>query len=184
MDNGAEYYRRFLAGDENGLAMLIAEYRDGLLFYLNSFVNNMTAAEELTEDTFVRLGVKRPKFKGDSSFRTWLYAIGRHTALDHLRRSKHRGERDWDSCIDLADEQQLEEEYLREERKITLHRAMAALKAEYRQVLWLTYFENMSNREAAAVMHKSLHATEVLLSRARQSLKKELEKEGFCYEDQ
>lgn len=183
MDSGAEYYRRFLAGDESGLASLIAEYKDGLLFYLNSFVNNMTVAEELTEDTFVRLGVRKPKYKGDSAFRTWLYAIGRHIALDYLRHSRRHAAGDWNSCIDLADEQQLEETYLQEEQKIALHRAMAALKAEYRQILWLTYFEDMSNRDAARIMKKSLHATEVLLSRARQSLKKELEKEGFCYED-
>ena len=56
------------------------------------------------------------------------------------------------------------------------------LKSEHRQVLWLTYFEQLSNKETAMVMKKSVHSIENLLSRARKSLKFELEKENFDYE--
>ena len=59
---------------------------------------------------------------------------------------------------------------------------MAGLKPEYRQVLWLVYFEGFSSREASSVMKKSVHGIETLLYRARRSLKSELEKEGFVYE--
>ena len=62
MDNGASSYRRFRDdGDESGLAEIIRNYRDGLIFYLNSFVGNIHIAEELAEDTFVLLGIKKPK---------------------------------------------------------------------------------------------------------------------------
>ena len=60
---------------------------------------------------------------------------------------------------------------------------MNKLKPEYRQVLWLVYFEGMTNKEAAAVMKKSVHNIETLVSRARKSLRKQLETEGFDYED-
>ena len=60
---------------------------------------------------------------------------------------------------------------------------MNKLKPEYRQVLWLVYFEEMSNKEAAAVMKKSVHNIEVLVSRARKSLRKQLKTEGFDHED-
>lgn len=51
MDNGASSYRRFRdEGDESGLAEIIRDYRDGLIFYLNGFVNNIQVAEELAED--------------------------------------------------------------------------------------------------------------------------------------
>ena len=65
MDNGASSYRRFRDdGDESGLAEIIRDYKDGLIFYLNSFVDNIIIAEELAEDTFVRLGTRKPKDKG------------------------------------------------------------------------------------------------------------------------
>ena len=60
MDRGTESYRRFLAGEEDGLVEIIRDYKDGLILYLNSFVNNIHTAEDLAEDTFVRLAVKKP----------------------------------------------------------------------------------------------------------------------------
>ena len=55
MDSGADSYRRFLDGDDEGLAEIVREYKDGLILYLNGYVNNLYIAEELTEDTFFRL---------------------------------------------------------------------------------------------------------------------------------
>ena len=60
---------------------------------------------------------------------------------------------------------------------------MDSLKPDYRQVLWLTYFEELSNKETAAVMKKTVHSIETLVYRARNALKKQLEKEGFVYEN-
>ena len=83
MDNGACSYRRFRDdGDESGLVEIIRDYKDGLIFYLNSFVGNIHIAEELAEDTFVFLGTKKPRDKGKGSFKTWLYTIGRNVAID------------------------------------------------------------------------------------------------------
>ena len=87
MDNGASSYRRFLDGDENGIVRIIKEYKDGLILYLNGFVRNVHNDEELAEETFVKLVVKRPKFAKNSAFKTWLYAIGRNAAIDYLRRN-------------------------------------------------------------------------------------------------
>ena len=82
----------------------------------------------------------------------------------------------------VSEEESVEESYLREERKIAVHRALRKLKPEYRQILYLVYFEGLSNSEAAAVMKRSRHQIENLVYRARLSLKSELDKEGFVYE--
>ena len=64
MDNGASSYRRFLDGDDKGIAEIVGDYKDGLILYLNVYVNNIFIAEELTEDTFFRLITKKPRFSG------------------------------------------------------------------------------------------------------------------------
>ena len=87
MDNGASSYRRFLEGDENGIVEIIRDYKDGLILYLNGFTLNVCIAEELMEETFVKLVVKKPKFSARYSFKTWLYTIGRNVAIDYLRRN-------------------------------------------------------------------------------------------------
>ena len=88
MDNGESSYRRFLEGDNEGLHKIICTYRAGLMLYLNSFVQNIHTAEDLAEDTFLEFMIKHPKFSGKSTFKTWLYAIGRNVTAKYLRKHK------------------------------------------------------------------------------------------------
>ena len=183
MDNGASSYRRFREGDDDGLIQIIRTYRDGLTLYLFSLTGDVTLAEELAEDTFVLLGTKKPRDKGTGSFKTWLYTIGRNLAINALRKRSRSREVPLDACAALSDETLLETAHLRQQQKRTVHRAIGHLKAEYRQILWLVYFEGFSHKEAAAIMGKSVHSIEMLAHRARKALKSQLEKEGFVYEE-
>ena len=184
MDNGASSYRRFReAGDDSGLVEIIREYRDGLIFYLNSIVGNIHTAEELAEDTFVLLGTKKPRDKNKGSFKTWLYTIGRNLALNYLKKSSKIREISLEDCAAIKSHDDVEQIYIKEERKIILHRCMQRLNANYRQVLWLVYFEDFSLKQVAAVMKISIHNAETLVYRARKSLKTQLETEGFNYEE-
>lgn len=69
MDNGAKSYRRFREeGDENGLVEIIRDYKDGLIFYMNSFVGNIHLAEELAKDTFVMLAQRNRMTRAPEHF--------------------------------------------------------------------------------------------------------------------
>ena len=184
MDNGASSYRRFLEGDDDGIVEIIKDHKDGLMLYLNSFVQNIHLAEDLTEDTFVKLIARRPRFSGKSTFKTWLYSIGRNVALDFLRRNaKAATVSAEEAMVLIADEVDVARNYLQTERKLQVHEAMKQLNKEYRQVLVLTFFEGFKNEQVASIMGKSKKQIENLVYRAKLSLKSELEKEGFVYED-
>ena len=150
MDNGASSYRRFRDnGDESGLIEIIRDYKDGLILYLSSIVGDLNTAEDIAEDTFVVLGTKKPKDKGKSSFKTWLYTIGRNAAIDYMRKKTRKKEIPLELSHDISgDELDLEKAYIREEQKITIHKALRSLKPEYRQILWLEYFEQLSMKDA------------------------------------
>ena len=183
MDNGASSYRRFLDGDDEGLTLIIKDYKDGLILYLNSYVNNIYIAEEVMEETFFKLAVKKPKFNEKSSFKTWLYTIGRNAAIDYIRHNSKISLSSIDNAENYSkDETDLEAMYIRNERKITVYRVMSCLKPEYQMILWLSFFEEFSNEEAAQIMGKSKRQIENLLYRAKQSLKQLLDKEKFQYE--
>lgn len=183
MDQATKCYRQFLAGDENGLVQLIRDYRDGLMLYINSYVSNLSVAEELTEDTFLKLVLKKPRFSARSSFKTWLYTIGRNLALDYLRRNR-KSTVCLDDCPEICDEtEDLERRYIQQENQILLHHAMKKLKPEYRQVLWLVYFEGFRCAEVGKIMGKSEATTQTLVSRARYALKQKLLEEDFDYEN-
>lgn len=179
MENSA--YKRYLGGDSTALMELIREYKNGLTMYLNSYVRDPNLADELCCETFARLADKKPKFRESSSFKTFLYGIGRNVALVYLRKNKKHIAEPPDEA--LAAPVDLEKEFLVKERNRQLYAALGGLKPEHAQALWLMYFEELSVKEIAAVMKKSPGAVKVLLHRARQALKTELEKEGFEYED-
>ena len=184
MPNGADSYRRYLDGDDRGLTELVEAYKDGLILFLNTYVKNIHVAEELAEDTFFRLITKRPKFAGKSSFRSWLYAIGRHIAVDELRRRGRQPDAPETVPEALTDERSLEERMLRAERQRQVRSALDTLHPDYRQVLWLTYFEGFSNAEAGAALQKNERQLRNLLYRAKQALKTELQREGFGYDEE
>ena len=184
MDNGASSYRRFLDGDDKGLAEIVRDYSDGLILYLNGIVNNVSVAEDVMEETLYKIITKRPRFNAKYSFKTWLYTIGRNVAIDYIRRNSKRSNTSFDDLEDyIEDEYDLEHRYIIGERKVIVHKALRRLNAEYRQVLWLLYFDSFSNTEAAVVMKKNARQMKNLIYRAKCALKLELDKEGFVYEE-
>lgn len=184
MDTGAKNYLRYLEGDDEGIAEIVREYREGLIFFLNGYVKNIYTAEELTEDTFFKIMVKKPRFNKSASFKTWLYTIGKNTALDYLRKnSKHIKASEEELEKAALEQAGFERRIIRDENMLAVHRAMDKLPEQYRQVLRLTFFEEFDNGEAAEIMQKTKRQVEMLIYRAKQALKAQLEKEGFEYEE-
>ena len=184
MDNGASSYRRFLDGDKEGIVEIIRDYKDDLTLYLNTYTRNIDIAEELMEDVFVKLVTKKPRFNGKSSFKSWLYAIGKNMAIDYLRRISKLSDAPIEDFHRLTyGEGSIEHSYIRQENRLTVQKAMQKLKPRYRQVLYLTFFEELDNEQTAQVMKKTKRQIENLVYHAKQSLKTELNKEGFVYEE-
>ncbi len=184
MDNGAAAYRRFLEGDDKGIEDIISEYKDSLILYLVSFCGNIPTAEDLMEDVFVKLVVDKPAFRAKSSFKTWLFAIAGNVARDYLRKAKRRRITSIEELeYEPGEEEDLLYEHFRSEEKLLVHRCMDKLTPDYKQVLYLSFFEGFSNTETARIMKKTNRQVENLLYRAKQSLRSEMRKEGFTYEE-
>lgn len=181
--DGASIYRRYLSGDDSALTELIRAYADGLTDFLTGVSGSAALAEELTEEVFFRLVTRRPRFRGESGFRTWLYSIGRNLALDSLRRQKRLAPEPPEEHIELQSPESPEGDLLRRERALTVRRALATLNPDYRQALELIYFQGFTNDEAARIMRKTRRQTENLLYRAKRALAGRLEKEGISHED-
>lgn len=189
MDNGAVNYERFISGDEEGLVEIVREYKDGMILYINSIIRDIHIAEDIVEDTFVKLVVKKPRFHNKSKFKTWLYKIAQNTANDYLRKNSRKK----DVCIEeviinnVADSfnniEGFEKLYFQKEMKMSLYKALQGIKNEYRQAVYLVYFENFTNSQVATIMNKTNRQIENILYRAKLSLKKELLDGGFLYED-
>ncbi|MBQ3518664.1 MAG: RNA polymerase sigma factor [Clostridia bacterium] len=185
MSHGADGYRRYLAGDDKAVAEIIEAYRAGLELFLQQMTGDENTAEELTQETFVFLFTRKPHYKPTATFKTWLYTIAKNRALRYLKKQKRTVALSFEDALLIPDiGPTVEERYFATETAHHVHTVMGKLKPEYREILWLTYFEGLSNKESAAVMGKSVHGIEVLVSRARQALKNQLVKDGFADEIQ
>ncbi len=171
-------YSRFLANRrEEDFRVLLERHQDSLILFLRGYARSMEDAEELALDAFAEAAAGPTAFSGRSSFKTWLFSIGKKLALKQLRNARPALTTDEDAEDEASEPP--EAELLRSERDRTLYQALRQLGQEYRQVLILLHFEDMSHEEVARIMGKSIKQLYHLASRGREALKKELERMGI-----
>ena len=145
-------YRQYLSGDDEGLNALMKKYGDPLTLYIDGYLHDVHEAEELMLDVFAYLFTKKPKIR-DGGFKAYLYKAARHMALRH--KSKRKPLFSLDELTGEPDGRLLAVEVIRtEERNRILHFCMGEMNPDYREVLYLTYFEDMSYAQAAEVTGK------------------------------
>ena len=172
-----ELYRQYLCGDEAGLVALMKKYGNPLTLYINGYLHDIHEAEDLMIEVFSYLFAKRPHIR-DGGFRAYLYKAARHMALRHKSIRRHH------FCLDdLTKEPEggkLVDEVIRtKERNQILHLCMGELHPDYREALYLTYFEGMSYRQVAEVMGKSVKQITNIMYRGKERLRGLLEREGI-----
>ena len=179
MDNGASSYRRYLNGDESAFHEIVKEYFDNLVFFIDRYVNDYAAAEDIALDAFTHLVVHKHRFNFTVSLKTYLFMIGRSRALDYIRH------RDKLRMVELSEAAQLpsqepspEELVLADERKRAVNAAMSQLGEELRLVIHLVYFEGLTPDEVSRVLKKSRKQVYNLLYRGKTALRTILGEEG------
>ncbi|MBQ8627623.1 MAG: sigma-70 family RNA polymerase sigma factor [Agathobacter sp.] len=178
MDNGASSYRRFLEGEKEAFDEIINVYSDGLTFFINRYVQNLAAAEDITIDVFTELIVHPRRYNFSVSLKTYLYMIGRSRALNYLKRQKRYTMVDIAEVEEwLADEKELEAQILADERKSLVNEGLKKLPTDMRIVVHLIYFEELSYEDAAKIMGKNRKQIDNLLYRAKSMLRTILQKE-------
>ncbi len=184
MDKDAEAYFRYLNGDDTGLTEMVERYGANLIFFIHRYVKNVDIAEDLMQETFCDLIFYKNRYKGKSSFKTYLFSIARNKAVDHIKREmrfSHKPVEDVQK--NLEDEKKLESMVIQKMENKNLYHAMEQLNEDYRNVLYLFYFENLSYEEIGKVLKKTARQIKNLSYRAKQSLRAIMEKEGFSFEE-
>ncbi|MBI5633839.1 MAG: sigma-70 family RNA polymerase sigma factor [Nitrospirae bacterium] len=162
--------------------------------YLARIVNE-TEADDLAQDVFIKVGRGLKFFKGKSTLSTWIYKIATNAALDRLRAlSLQKGA----AVVQRGDDdEEAEDRYLRvEDHKPSLETSLIkkemndcirgiadGLPENYRTVLVLSDFEELSSGEIAAILGISADTVKIRLHRARTRLRKELKAKCNLYRD-
>lgn len=179
MDNGACSYRRFLDGDESAFNDIMEQLFCKLVFFIDSYVHDIHAAEDIAIDTFSDLIVHKHRYNFKVTLKTYLYMIGRSRALDYIKHRKIINFTELKEAQNLTDDGRiLEEKILADERKRIINSAMSKLPDDMRAAVHLVYFEEMTYKETAKVMKKNIKQIDNLLYRAKKELRNILGEEG------
>jgi len=176
---------RFLSGDVTGFEAIVRRY-SGMVFTLAARLVGPLDAEDVVQETFLRAWRGLEKFRGESSLKTWLYAIAlnrvraRRGALARLRARFGVGEKpgadpDFSLVDGLTDSGfSPEENAMRAEERRRLRKAVHALSEEFRLAVVLRDLEGLSYDEVAAVLSVPIGTVRSRLARGRALIKEAL----------
>ena len=186
--NDQHYIDKVLQGETNAFAMLVNRYKDMIYTLALKMIKNREEAEEVAQDTFIKIFNSLSKFKGDSKFSTWIYKIGYNTCLDRLKKNKKEEQnisidefsshliKTMDNALSALEDK---------ERKQTIQNCLNLLPSEENFLLTLFYFEDQNLEEIGKIMSINANNVKVKLFRSRQKLavilKKQLEPEIVDY---
>ncbi len=170
--------------DEAITAHLEANHTSGYCWALACCNRDATEAEEVLQTVYLKILEGKARFRGESSFRTWLFALIRHTAADRRRRMAIRNmlalrfaDRDrGEPAIEHPDDA-----LRRSETQRVFGRALGHLARRQREALELVFYHEMSVEEAAAVMRVTVGSARQHYERGKRRLRQVLEESEVSY---
>lgn len=169
-----------LKGNQTMFRLLVEKYQKMVFVTAIGFVHGKEDAEDLTQEIFVKVWESLSSFKGDSEFSTWLYRIAVNNSINSAQKKQRN------HFIELAEEwiqsffhlesgdkdsQQLLEA---NETDAAIQKAIDSLPISQRTAFLLSTYDDLSQKQVAAVMQRTEGAVEQLLQRAKTNLQKKL----------
>lgn len=162
-----------IRGESEAFGLLYDKYQPQIYRFIYLKVGHREEAEDLTHQVFVNAWQNIHKYQIRSfPFTSWLYRIARNQVIDYYRAYKGNREQNLESVAELKTETTLE---LTLDTSLTFQKvkaAMAKLHPDYQDILIMRYTEDLSLRETAAALEKSIGAVKVAQHRAIANLKK------------
>jgi RNA polymerase sigma-70 factor, ECF subfamily len=172
-DNGIMELVRANRRDE-AVAVLLPEFRRKVFGLAYSYVRSRDAAEDVTQEVFIKVWRALPQFDGRASMSTWIYAIARNTSLSALRSKRaHFSLTDPEVLAEAdiaSDAQAAESARDAEVDRGALLSLVDRLPVKQRQVVMLFYMEEQSHEDVAAMLAMPVGTVKTLLHRARAQL--------------
>src|SRR5579883_2211527 len=169
----AELVELVLTGTQEAFEVLVERYKDAVQNLAYRMLSNVTEAEDVTQEVFVRAYTQLSTYKPAHKFSTWLLSIASHLAIDQLRRRRFLALPledvpflEWIVDVGVSPEQSA----LQGEQQDEIQSYLQRLPSKYRAVIVLRYWYDFSYEEIANTLHLTPALVKARLHRARELL--------------
>ena len=167
-DPDEELVRRVGSGDAAAMQTMVARKLPRLLALATRMLGDATEAEDVAQEAFMRIWHHARGWRpGPARFDTWIHRVTLNLCYDRMRRRRAWLGDDLPEVVDPGSDPHI---HLQEDMSRRVEEALQVLAPRQREAIVLTYYQEMTNTEAAAVMAISVDALESLLARGRRSL--------------
>jgi RNA polymerase sigma-70 factor (ECF subfamily) len=178
-----ELVAEYLGGDSQAFTSIVNRFMKPVYNFVYRLCGNEKDAEEIVQESFVKLWKNIKKFRRGEKFKTWFYTIARNTAIDYLRKKKHIvfsafDNEDGGNVLEdtlVSEEPGAIELFESSENKIFLEGLLEGLPTHYREVLFLYYNEDLNLEEISQVLNKPLNTVKSQHRRALMHLRNKVD---------
>lgn len=167
---------RVRRGETNLFNELVLRYQNKIFAYIYKIVNHKEEAEDIVQETFIKVYKNLNSFDADKKFSSWLYRISHNETINYLKKNKKVNVLYYEDNSYLLNllktEKNLIKELIIEEDDQKLKTALKKLPLKYKEVIVLKYLEDKSYEEIAQILHKPIATVGTLINRAKSQLKK------------
>lgn len=172
--------RRCREGDMSAFELIVLRYEDAIFNFVYHFVMDYHRAQDISQETFLRVLRNVGRYKSRNSFKTWLYRIAANLCKNELRdRNRHKTLSLDDLAVDIESLSRdryvpPDRAYEKEETRELVKNAVSALPEDQRMAIIMREYQDLSYEEIASALNCSLGAVKSKIYRARQNIKKML----------
>lgn len=164
-----ELIKNFLKGDQSSFDKLVLRHQATVRQFIFSATKNEADTDDIAQDVFIKVYHQLHRFRGDSSFSTWIFRITSNMVTDHFRRRKYRDYLSLDQVAELVATD--ETNHQSDLRGWLLDRLPRLTKTEH-QVVILHSFQDLPVATVAEIMGTSQNVVKVSFHRAKKKLKR------------
>ena len=177
-------------GDMSAFELLVRRYQDALVNYIHYTINDYHRAEDLAQETFLRVFKSASRYEPKASFKSWLYTIATNLSKNEIRNRVRRNTYFLEDMVEENEDvyhsefmidtrYQPDVLYEKKERQQLIKKALKQLPENQRLALTLVTYQELSYEEISDILNCSIGAVKSLIHRARQNMKKLLIKVGI-----
>jgi RNA polymerase sigma-70 factor (ECF subfamily) len=163
------------AGNSNAFAQLYEKYKNNVYAYCHRLLQNQSSAEDALQNTFLKAYQSISTLDDPAAFKYWLFMIARNEVYTILRKAKSNGQvKSLDDSEEIWDEENPFSKAVQTDTVDIIQQLLGQLKTEYREVLILREYEQLTYVEIAALTGDTESSVKSRIFKARKALTKKL----------